>query len=141
MNQKDSVKRRRSAIMLEAQKRGYEAVVFFNEVIRQNPSNTIYVMPSALGDEHQTFVMDADGETTLVMPHWGAPRVKASGEYNDVIAIKQEKGHHIKGTLEALKKYNIQKPFIQTVHGVLADEYIQSSKSYGYFNQESPLLK
>ena len=109
MNQKDSVKRRREAIMEEAQKRGYEAVVFFNEVIRQNPSNTIYVMPSALGDEHQTFIMDAEGDTTLVMPHWGAKRVKESGEYNEVIAIKQEKGHHIKGTLEALKKYNKNK--------------------------------
>ena len=30
---------------------------------------------------------------------------------------------------KALKKNNIQKPFIQNVHGVLADEYIQSSKS------------
>jgi Xaa-Pro aminopeptidase len=109
MNQNESVKRRRQAIMSEAQSRGYEAVVFFNEVIRQNPSNTIYVLPAALGDEHQTFVMDADGETTLVMPHWGAPRVRASGEYDEVIAIKQEKGHHIKGTLEALKKYNKDK--------------------------------
>ncbi len=95
--------------MREAQKRGYDAVVFFNEVIRQNPSNTIYVMPAALGDEHQTFVMDSDGETTLVMPHWGAARVRESGEYNTVIDIKQEKGHHIKGTLEALKKYNRDK--------------------------------
>ena len=95
--------------MEQAQTRGYEVVVFFNEVIRQNPSNTIYVMPAALGDEHQTFVMDADGETTLVMPHWGAPRVWESGEFNQVIPIKQEKGHHIKGTLEALKKYNKDK--------------------------------
>jgi glycosyltransferase involved in cell wall biosynthesis len=31
--------------------------------------------------------------------------------------------------LKKLKKQNIDKPFIQTVHGVLADEYIQSSKS------------
>ncbi|HHL41831.1 MAG TPA: aminopeptidase P family protein [Candidatus Bathyarchaeota archaeon] len=105
MNQKESVTRRRNTIMEQAQERGYEAVVFFNEVIRQNPSNTIYVMPSALGDEHQTFIMDANGDTTLVMPHWGAPRVKASGEYNDVIVIKQEKGHHIKGTLQALSRY------------------------------------
>lgn len=105
MNQKQSLERRRKAIMEEAQSRGYEAVVFFNEVIRQNPSNTIYVMPGALGDEHQTFIMDSNGDTTLVMPHWGAPRVRDSGKYNEVIAIKQEKGHHIKGTLEALAKY------------------------------------
>lgn len=105
MNQKQSVERRRKAVMEEAQTRGYEAVVFFNEVIRQNPSNTIYVMPNALGDEHQTFIMDANGDTTLVMPHWGVPRVRASGEYNEVISVKQSKGHHIRGTVEALKKY------------------------------------
>jgi glycosyltransferase involved in cell wall biosynthesis len=39
------------------------------------------------------------------------------------------------GFLNALKKQKINKPFIQTVHGVLADEYIQSSKSV------SPSLK
>ncbi len=33
------------------------------------------------------------------------------------------------GFLKALKKRNILEPFIQTIHGVLADEYIQSSKS------------
>jgi len=37
--------------------------------------------------------------------------------------------------LNVLKKRKINKPFIQTVHGVLADEYIQSSKSV------SPYLK
>jgi Xaa-Pro aminopeptidase len=109
MNQKKSIERRRKTILKDIQERGYEVAVFFNEVIRQNPSNTIYVMPEALGDEHQTFIMDADGETTLVTPHWGAPRIRASGEYNEVIAIKQEKGHHINGTLEALKKYTKDK--------------------------------
>ena len=39
------------------------------------------------------------------------------------------------GFLKALKKRKLRKPFIQTVHGVLADEYIQSSKSV------SPTLK
>ena len=33
------------------------------------------------------------------------------------------------GFLNILRKQKIKKPFIQTVHGVLADEYIQSSKS------------
>ena len=33
------------------------------------------------------------------------------------------------GLLKALKKRKISKPFIHTIHGVLADEYIQSSKS------------
>lgn len=105
MKGKESLKRRRDTILKQAQERGYEAVVFFNEVIRQNPSNTIYVMPQALGDEHQTFVLDSDGETTVVLPHWGAKSVRDSGEFNNVIAIKQEKGHHIKGTFEALEKY------------------------------------
>jgi len=105
LDQKDSVKRRRKFILDEAANRGFETVVFFNEVIRQNPSDTVYVLPMALGDEHQTFVMDQGGDTTLVLPHWGAPRVKESGEFSRVIAIKQEKGHHIKGTLEALKPY------------------------------------
>jgi len=33
------------------------------------------------------------------------------------------------GFLKALRKRRINKPFIQTVHGVLADEYLQASKS------------
>jgi Xaa-Pro aminopeptidase len=109
LNKKDSVNRRREAILKEAEARGFNAVVFFNEVIRQNPSNTIYVLPMALGDEHQTFVMDVEGDTTLVLPHWGAPRVEASGEFSKVIAIKQEKGHHIRGTMEALRSYKPDK--------------------------------
>jgi Xaa-Pro aminopeptidase len=109
MNQKKSIERRRKGILKDVQERGYDVAVFFNEVIRQNPSNTIYLMPEALGDEHQTFIMDVDGETTLVTPHWGAPRVRASDKFNEVIAIKQEKEHHIKGTLEALKKYSKDK--------------------------------
>lgn len=109
MNQKESIKRRRTAILNEAEKRGFKVVVFFNEVIRQNPSNTIYVLPSALGDEHQTLVLDTNGDSTLVMPHWGASRVEASGEFSKVIPIKQEKGHHIKGTMEALKHYSMDK--------------------------------
>jgi Xaa-Pro aminopeptidase len=109
LNQDDSIKRRRESILGEAERRGFKAVVFFNEVIRQNPSNTIYVLPMALGDEHQTFVMNINGDTTLVMPHWGAARVEASGEFNKVIPIKQEKGHHIKGTEEALKSYDMEK--------------------------------
>jgi glycosyltransferase involved in cell wall biosynthesis len=32
------------------------------------------------------------------------------------------------GFLRALKKQNIKKPFVQTIHGVLADEYVQSLK-------------
>jgi Xaa-Pro aminopeptidase len=109
MNQKDSLKKRRNSIIEEVQRRGFESVVFFNEVIRQNPSNFIYFFPSGLGDEHQTIVMDHNGEITLVTPHWGAPEFEASGKFTRIIPIKQEKGHHIKGTLKALKDINPEK--------------------------------
>src|SRR3990170_1811270 len=33
------------------------------------------------------------------------------------------------GFLRAIKKQTFKKPFVQTIHGVLADEYMQSSKS------------
>jgi len=106
LNQGDSLKRRVASIVEEAEKRGFEAVVFLNEVIGQNPSNFVYVCPSGLGDEHQTIVLGTNGDKTLVMPHWGAKRVEDSGEYGRVIAIKQEKGHHIRGTKEALSTYD-----------------------------------
>ena len=109
MDQKESLKRRRESILEEAERRGFEAVAFFNEIVGQNPSNTVYVLPMALGDEHQTFVMDTGGDTTLVTPHWGAPQAEESGEFSKVIAIKQEKGHHIEGTREALKPYGPDK--------------------------------
>jgi Xaa-Pro aminopeptidase len=102
MNQKESLTRRRKAVLKEVEERGFKKVLFFNEVIRQNPSNFIYVEPSGLGDEHQTIVMDVNGDVSLVMPHWGANRVKESGKFSKVVAIKQEKGHHLKGTIEAI---------------------------------------
>ena len=49
MDQKESLKRRRESILREAERRGFEAAVFFNEVVGQNPSNTVYVLPMALG--------------------------------------------------------------------------------------------
>ena len=58
MNQTDSLKRRRDSILKEAESRGFEAVVFFNEMIRMNTSNFAYVLPMGLGDEHQTFILD-----------------------------------------------------------------------------------
>ena len=109
MNQTDSLKRRRDSILREAESRGFEAVVFFNEMIRMNTSNFAYVLPMGLGDEHQTFIMDSNGDTTLVAPHWGAQRLRESGKFSEVISIKQSKGHHIKGTIEALQKYSPDK--------------------------------
>jgi len=48
-------------------------------------------------------------------------------------AIKADvyEAHNVSGYgfLKAIRKRSIAKPFIQTIHGVLADEYIQSSKS------------
>jgi len=101
-----SLKRRINSILDEARRRGFEAVVFINEVIGQNPSNFVYVSgPWGLWEEHGTLVFDLDGGSTVVMPHWGAKRMEESRRYDKVIAVKQEKGHHVRGTLEALACY------------------------------------
>ena len=49
-------------------------------------------------------------------------------EAADAIKADVYEAHTVSGYgfLNALKKRNIKKPFIQTVHGVLADEYVQS---------------
>jgi len=109
MNLKESLKRRIDSILREVANRGFEVVIFLNEVIGQNPSNFVYVCPNGLGDEHQSLVLDVNGDSTLVTPHWGAKRVEESGRYDKVIAVKQEKGHHINGTLEAISSYNSKK--------------------------------
>jgi glycosyltransferase involved in cell wall biosynthesis len=53
---------------------------------------------------------------------------------NAVDAIKADvyEAHTVSGYgfLKALRKRNIKKPFIQTVHGVLADEYVQSFQGF-----------
>ena len=55
LNLEESLKRRISSILAEVERRGFEAVVFLNEVIGQNPSNFVYVFgPWGLGDEHNT---------------------------------------------------------------------------------------
>jgi glycosyltransferase involved in cell wall biosynthesis len=53
-----------------------------------------------------------------------------SKKVNDIVADVYE-SHTVSGYrfLKALKKQKSNKPFIQTVHGVLADEYLQASKS------------
>ena len=110
MNLEESLKRRIGSILGEAESRGFEAVVFLNEVIGQNPSNFVYVSgPWGLGDEHGTLVFDVDGGSTVVMPHWGAKRMEDRGLYDKVIAVKQEKGHHIRGTMKALEHYRKEK--------------------------------
>ena len=110
MNLEESLNRRISSILAEAERRGYETVVFLNEVIGQNPSNFVYVSgPWGLGNEHSTLVFDVGGGSTVVVPHWGASRMEESGRYDRVISIKQEKGHHIRGTREALTNYDPEK--------------------------------
>jgi Xaa-Pro aminopeptidase len=110
LNLEESLKRRIGSLLEEAGSRGFEAVVFLNEVIGQNPSNFVYVSgPWGMGDEHGTLVFDLDGGSTVVMPHWGARRMEESGRYDKVISIKQEKGHHIRGTKEALASYRKDK--------------------------------
>ena len=110
MNLEVSISRRISSILMEVERRGFEAVVFINEVIGQNPSNFVYVSgPWGLGNEHNTLVFDVDGGSTLVFPHWGAKRMEETGLYDRVISIKQEKGHHIRATKEALSKHDPEK--------------------------------
>ena len=49
----------------------------------------------------------------------------------DTIAAEVYEAHTVSGYgfLRALRKRNVKVPFIQTVHGVLADEYVQAAKS------------
>ena len=106
LNIEESLKRRRKAILNEAETRGFETVVFINEIVDQNPSNFIYVSPEGLGDEQQSLVLNVRGDVILVTPHWGAKKAEESGKYTKVIAIRQEKIHHMRGTAVALSGYN-----------------------------------
>jgi glycosyltransferase involved in cell wall biosynthesis len=56
---------------------------------------------------------------------------RSLSEMVDTIEADVYEGHTVSGYgfLKALKKRKVNKPFIQTIHGVLADEHIQSSKS------------
>lgn len=108
MDQEESVNRRRKAVLEEVEQRGFDGVVFFNEVLNLNPSNFVYMLPEGLGEEQQTLILGVDGRTTLVTPHWGASSYKESEKFDTVIPIKQEKSQHISGTLEALKNYETE---------------------------------
>jgi len=101
----ESIKRRIESILAEVERRGFDAVVFVNEVIGQNPSNFIYVSGAwGYGEEHSALIFDLDGGSTVVMPHWGAPRMEERGFYDHVVPVKQEKSHHIRGLKEALDR-------------------------------------
>lgn len=106
MKLEDSIERRIRGILKEVQARGFETVVFVNEVINQNPGNFVYVCPDGMGDEHQTLVLNVNGDRVIVAPHWGAKRLEESGWYSKVISVRQEKSHHMRGTQVALTGYN-----------------------------------
>jgi Xaa-Pro aminopeptidase len=109
LNQDESIQRRRKELLKEVERRGFETVVLLNEVVNQNPGNFCYILPDGIGDEHQTLVLSVDGDATLVCPHWGAKRAEESGKYTKVVAVRQEKGHHMRGTQVALTGHNPDK--------------------------------
>jgi Xaa-Pro aminopeptidase len=131
MNLEKSLERRLSSILEEVERRGFEAVVFMNEVIGLNPSNFVYVSgPWGFGNEHNTLVFDIHGGSTVVVPHWGARRMEESGRYGKVIAIKQEKGHHLRATKQALEEYDSAKVCFD-LSTLSAQLGLRLSKEYG----------
>jgi Xaa-Pro aminopeptidase len=103
----ESIKRRIRTILNEVGARGFDTAVFVNEIIGQSPSNFIYVSGTwGYGEEHTALILGTDGRSTVVMPHWGAPRMEEKGLYDRVVPVKQEKGHHIRAMKEALERYH-----------------------------------
>ena len=106
MNSEESIKRRVDSILAEVEARGFDTVVFVNEIIGQNPSNFIYLSGSwGYGEEHTDLILSRE-KSTVILPHWGAPRMQERALYDHVIPIKQEKGHHIRAIKEALERYH-----------------------------------
>ncbi len=106
MKQDESLARRKRELLKEIERRGFETVVLLNEVVNQNPGNFTYLCPNGIGDEHQSLILSVNGDVSLVTPHWGAKAAEESGKYSKVIAVRQEKGHHMRGTQVALTGYN-----------------------------------
>lgn len=106
MKQDESLARRRKDLLKEIERRGFETVVLLNEVVNQNPGNFTYLCPDGIGDEHQSLILSVNGDVSLVTPHWGAKAAEESGKYSKVVAVRQEKGHHMRGTQVALTGYN-----------------------------------
>lgn len=106
MKQDESLARRKRELLKEIERRGFETVVLLNEVVNQNPGNFTYLCPNGIGDEHQSLILSVNGDVSLVTPHWGAKSAEESGKYSKVIAVRQEKGHHMRGTQVALTGYN-----------------------------------
>jgi len=132
MNSEESLRRRKDAILSEVKRRGFDAVLFLNEVIGQNPSNFIYISGEwGYGEEQATLILDVDGGSTVVMPHWGAPSMEQRGIYDHVIPVKQEKGHHIRGIEEALERFHNLKRLCLDMSTMSAQFAIQLTKALG----------
>jgi len=132
MRSEESIRRRRESILAEVERRGFDAVVFLNEVIGQNPSNFIYVSGAwGYSEEHSALIFDIDGGSTVVMPHWGAPRMEERGFYDHVVPVKQEKGHHIRGVKEALDRYHDAERVCFDLSTMSAQFALQLTKALG----------
>lgn len=111
---KDSIARRLASILSEVKSRGFDTVVFVNEIIGRIPANFFYVSGSrgyneehaALFAEHSALIFDIDGRSTIVMPHWHALTMEKSGLYDHAIPVKEDKEDHIRGIKEGLERYH-----------------------------------
>lgn len=106
MNKNESIKRRIEAIIEEIKKRDFDTIIFINEVINQNPSNFIYISGSwGYGEEHCSIIIDVNGQSSAIVPHWSAKNIEELEVYDHIIPIKQEKGHHIRATRKTIERY------------------------------------
>jgi glycosyltransferase involved in cell wall biosynthesis len=73
-----------------------------------------------------TFVPCFSTDALFPVDNWFFNKTISSATY--AIKVDVYEAHAVSGYgfLKALRKRNIPKPFIQTIHGVLADEYMQS---------------
>ncbi|GEM_PF-1663884 len=130
MNGEESIKRRVDATLAEVKARGFDTVVFMNEIIGQNPANFLYVSgPWGYGEEHAALIFSVNGASTVVMPHWRASRMEEKHIYDHVIAIKQEKGQHIKATKEALERFHDAKRVCFDLSTMSAQFALQTMKA------------
>ncbi|UCF45224.1 MAG: glycosyltransferase family 4 protein, partial [Candidatus Bathyarchaeota archaeon] len=99
---------------------------FRNEVVTTVYSGTKagFRKPALLNET--AFVPCFSTDTLFPVDNWFFNRTLAGAV--DVIKADVYEAHTVSGYgfLKALRKCSIKKPFVQTVHGVLADEYMQS---------------
>ena len=131
MNEEESIKRRIDAVIDEAEKRGFDTIIVTSEVHNQNPANFIYLTGSWVrtSEEHCSLILGVNGQSTLVLPHWGASKMEEQGLYDHVVPTKQEKGHHIHATKAAVEKYYDAKKIcfdLSTMSGAFAMHLLKS---------------